>query len=50
VFEVITVSFDSRETPILAAAKKSTYVAYLPEEKRADAGIFLLEMKRTSSD
>jgi protein SCO1/2 len=36
-FEVITVSFDSRETPILAAAKKSTYVAYLPEEKRADA-------------
>ena len=36
-FEVITVSFDSRETPALAAAKKSTYVAYLPEEKRADA-------------
>lgn len=36
-FEVITVSFDSRETPTLAAAKKSTYVAYLPEEKRADA-------------
>ena len=36
-FEVITVSFDSRETPTLAAAKKSTYVAYLPEEKRTDA-------------
>jgi protein SCO1 len=36
-FEVITVSFDSRETPALAAAKKSTYVAYLPEEKRTDA-------------
>jgi len=35
-FEVITVSFDDRETPPLAAAKKSTYVAYLPEEKRAD--------------
>ena len=36
-FEVITVSFDSRETSTLAAAKKSTYVAYLPEEKRTDA-------------
>src|ERR1043165_6176345 len=36
-FEVITVSFDSRETPTLAAAKKSTYIAYLTEEKRADA-------------
>lgn len=36
-FEVITVSFDSRETSTLAAAKKSTYVAYLPEEKRAGA-------------
>jgi protein SCO1/2 len=36
-FEVITVSFDSRETPTLAADKKSTYVAYLPEEKRTDA-------------
>lgn len=36
-FEVITVSFDSRETPSLAAGKKSTYVAYLPEEKRAGA-------------
>ena len=36
-FEVITVSFDSRETPTLAAAKKSTYVAYLPEDKRTGA-------------
>jgi protein SCO1/2 len=36
-FEVITVSFDSRETPTLAAAKKSTYVTYLPEEKRTGA-------------
>jgi protein SCO1/2 len=36
-FEVITVSFDSRETPTLAAAKKNTYVAYLPEEKRTEA-------------
>jgi protein SCO1/2 len=30
------VSFDSRENPAMAAAKKSTYVAYLPEEKRTD--------------
>ena len=36
-FEVITVSFDSRETPTLAAAKKRTYVSYLPDEKRAGA-------------
>jgi protein SCO1/2 len=36
-FEVVTVSFDPRETPELAAAKKKTYVDYLPEEKRASA-------------
>ena len=36
-FEVVTLSFDSRETPTLAAAKKRTYVGYLPEEKRAGA-------------
>ena len=36
-FEVVTVSFDPRETPQLAAAKKQTYVDYLPEEKRASA-------------
>jgi protein SCO1/2 len=36
-FEVITVSFDSRETPTLAAAKKRTYVSYLPDEKHAGA-------------
>jgi protein SCO1/2 len=36
-FEVVTVSFDSRETSTLAAAKKRTYVDYLPEDKRADA-------------
>ncbi len=36
-FEVVTVSFDPRETPTLAAAKKKTYVGYLPEAKRASA-------------
>ena len=36
-FEVVTVSFDPRETPTLAAAKKKTYVDYLPEDKRAAA-------------
>lgn len=36
-FEVVTVSFDPRETPALAAAKKNTYVNYLPEARRANA-------------
>jgi protein SCO1/2 len=36
-FEVVTVSFDNRETSTLAAAKKRTYVDYLPEDKRAAA-------------
>ena len=36
-FEVVTVSFDPRETAALAAAKKSTYVNYLPEARRASA-------------
>ncbi|MFN2491492.1 MAG: SCO family protein [Pyrinomonadaceae bacterium] len=36
-FEVVTVSFDPRETATLAAAKKSTYVNYLPEGRRANA-------------
>jgi protein SCO1/2 len=36
-FEVVTISFDPRETPALAAAKKQTYVDYLPDEKRASA-------------
>src|SRR5258705_12228448 len=36
-FEVVTVSFDPRETPELAAAKKKTYVDYLPESKRSAA-------------
>jgi len=36
-FDVVTISFDPRETPALAAAKKKTYVGYLPEAKRAPA-------------
>ena len=36
-FEVVTVSFDPRETATLAAAKKKTYVDYLPEAKRGGA-------------
>jgi protein SCO1/2 len=36
-FEVVTVSFDPRETAVLAAAKKKTYVDYLPEAKRVGA-------------
>jgi len=36
-FEVVTVSFDPRETPALAAAKKNTYVNYLPEDRRSGA-------------
>ena len=36
-YEIVTVSFDSRETPALAAAKKDLYVNYLPAEKRANA-------------
>ena len=36
-FEVVTVSFDPRETATLAAAKKSTYVNYLPAARRASA-------------
>jgi protein SCO1/2 len=33
-FEVVTVSFDNRETPALATAKKKTYIDYLPAAKR----------------
>ena len=33
-YEVVTVSFDPRETPALAAAKKTTYVNYLTAAKR----------------
>lgn len=36
-FDVVTVSFDSREQAHHAAAKKKTYIDYLPAAKRADA-------------
>jgi protein SCO1/2 len=36
-FDVVTVSFDPRETSALATAKKKTYVGYLPEAKRGPA-------------
>ena len=36
-FDVVTVSFDPRETNVLAAAKKKVYVDYLPESMRAGA-------------
>jgi protein SCO1/2 len=36
-FDVVTVSFDPRETSTLAAAKKKVYVNYLPEKLREGA-------------
>jgi protein SCO1/2 len=36
-FDVVTVSFDPRETAALAAAKKKTYIEYLPRESQAGA-------------
>jgi protein SCO1 len=36
-YEIVTVSFDPNETPAIAAAKKTTYVNYLPEAKQAGA-------------
>jgi protein SCO1/2 len=36
-FDVVTVSFDPRETSALATAKKKVYVNYLPEKMRAGA-------------
>jgi protein SCO1/2 len=36
-FDVVTISFDPRETPTLAAAKKKIYVDYLPAKMRDDA-------------
>jgi len=36
-FDVVTVSFDPRETSALAAAKKKLYVDYLPEKMRPTA-------------
>jgi protein SCO1/2 len=36
-YDVVTISFDPRETPQLAAAKKKVYVDYLTEKMRAPA-------------
>lgn len=36
-YEIVSVSFDPRETPKLAKAKKKTYVNYLTEPKRSGA-------------
>ncbi|HWF89857.1 MAG TPA: SCO family protein [Pyrinomonadaceae bacterium] len=36
-FDVVTVSFDPRETSALATTKKNVYVNYLPEKMRAGA-------------
>ncbi len=36
-FEVVTVSFDPRETSALAVSKKKVYVDYLPERMRSNA-------------
>jgi protein SCO1/2 len=36
-FDVVTVSFDPRETNTLAAAKKKVYVNYLPDKMQANA-------------
>jgi protein SCO1/2 len=36
-FDVVTVSFDPRETSALATAKKKLYLDYLPEKMRPDA-------------
>jgi protein SCO1/2 len=36
-FDVVTVSFDPRETSALAAAKKKVYINYLPEKMRSSA-------------
>jgi protein SCO1/2 len=36
-FDVVTISFDPRETPALAQSKKQVYVDYLPEKMRVNA-------------
>ena len=49
-FDVVTISFDPRETPELAAAKKKTYVDYLPaaKQERARAGWHFLTADETT--
>jgi len=36
-FDVVTISFDPRETPTLASSKKKIYVDFLPPKMRSDA-------------
>ena len=36
-FDVVTISFDPRETPALAAEKKKLYINYLPDKMEASA-------------
>lgn len=36
-FDVVTISFDPRETPALAAEKKKVYIEYLPDKMEANA-------------
>jgi protein SCO1/2 len=36
-YDVVTISFDPRETPQLAASKKKVYVGYLPSKLQSDA-------------
>src|SRR5678815_1221154 len=36
-YDVVTISFDPRETPTLASAKKKIYVDFLPAKMRSDA-------------
>ena len=36
-YDVVTISFDPRETPALATAKKKIYVGYLPEAMQSNA-------------
>lgn len=38
-FDVISISFDPRETPALAASKKAVYLKSLPEPKRSGANV-----------
>ena len=36
-FDVVTISFDPRETPLLATSKKKVYVGYLPQTMQGNA-------------
>ncbi len=48
-YEVVTVSFDPRETPKLAAAKKKNYVAQVGRPGQKKAGTFLPDRPRPSA-